>query len=152
MKIDDCGDHDEIFTHEDPDAGLIRHFNATRLADYAFTHKEIERVVIEIEPSHADFIRTNRGIEQWKLDRLKEPWLSKPAIFVDIGDGFTLTVDGHHRYVRRHELGLKEITGYRFKLGQWEQFLVDDVPQYLNLEKLAVAENILKKAGIIPSG
>lgn len=151
MKLEQCGELDEIFTHEDPDAGVIRHFNATQLGEYAYTHKEIARVKIALDPEHAKYIITNRGIEQPKLDRLCDPWIHKPVIGVEFSDGQTLMVDGHHRYVKRHQLGFDEISAYHFKPGQWEAFLIEDMPQSINLENLGKVEKMLRERGLIPS-
>jgi hypothetical protein len=151
MKIEDCGDHDEIFTHEDEDeARTVRHFNATAMAKFARKEagKTIIRHRIQLVEDQVEFIKNNRGIERPKVDRLIEPYLSAPIIFIEFEKGIHLTVDGHHRIVRLWEEGRREAFGYEFPLGTWEPFLVEDC-EHLDLAKLAVAEQFLKEKGLL---
>jgi hypothetical protein len=150
MKIEDCGDYDEIFTHEDDD-GSIRHFNATAMQQFARHEADkgtVKRHRIQLLEDQVEFIKANRGIERPKVDRLIEPYLSAPIIFVEFQPGIHLTVDGHHRIVRLWEDGRREAFGYEFPLGTWEQFLVEEC-DHLNLAKLAVAEQFLKSKGLL---
>lgn len=128
MKIYDCDDLDEIFTHVDEDAAqTVRHFNATKMRDFARTSQEVKRHNVVLEKDQVEFIRRNRGIEQPRLDRLIEPYLSQPIIFIEFEPGLHLTIDGHHRIVRNFDDGKETLLGYEFPYGLWQQFLVEDV-------------------------
>jgi len=78
LRPGDCAYFDEIFTHVDVD-GVVRHFNATKMrravekGDILFDAMEVA-----IDPSFAEFIRLYRGIEEPKVRRLCEPYLSAP--------------------------------------------------------------------------
>jgi hypothetical protein len=127
MKLADCGPFDEVFTHEDPDTKVIRHFNATHMALYAFMHK-FEVIVMGLEARTVEFVRENRGIEPWKVQRLREPFLSRPIILIEYDDTTHLCVDGHHRIVRLWNGGRREVRAWVFPRGQWERFLIEDLP------------------------
>ena len=130
MKLVECSERDEIFTHQDPETGEIRRFNSTKMYHYAAARAGVvECLELLLDAKYAEFIRRNRGIESWKLARLKEPYLSRPIIMVELPNGHQLTVDGHHRWVRKHDLGHKVIRTYWFHAGQWEQFLIEDFPR-----------------------
>jgi hypothetical protein len=117
---------EEIFTFSDSHSGLTRSWNATAMVDYAQRHpNEIQRFVIGIEPEIVEMCRTKRGVEQWKLDRLTEPYLSYPIVMVELESRTHLMVDGNHRYVRRSELGYTTIETYLFMQEQWTRFLVN---------------------------
>lgn len=128
MRIADCGAFDEVFSHEDPQTKALRHFNATQLGLYAF-RKKLEVVELPLEESWVKFVQENRGIEWWKVTRLVEPHLSAPIVVIEFGDGTHLTVDGHHRIVRRWNDGFRDIRAWVIPKGQWEQFLIEDLPQ-----------------------
>lgn len=132
MKFSECRPLDEIFSH-DPGDEPVRHFNATRMAEAAPGLIVVEKVVVGIDQKHADFIRENRGIERWKLDRLKEPYLSRPLVLVKEADGTHTTVDGNHRFVKLVELGKDRTAAYIFPFGTWEQFLIEDMPDAVKL-------------------
>jgi hypothetical protein len=116
----------EIFTFHDPRTGLKRSWNATAMYLYAVRFpNQIERATLNIEPHIVEVCRTKRGVEQWKLDRLCEPYLSFPIVMAELEDRTYVMVDGNHRYVRRSELGYSSIQAYVYALGQWEPFLVN---------------------------
>lgn len=146
MKFAHCGDRDEIFTHEDDD-GTVRHFNATRMLQFARSKSVVERCNIELVEAQVEFIKRSRGIERPKVDRLIEPYLSQPILFIEFEPGIHLTVDGHHRIVRNWEDGKRVIHAYRFPFGVWQPFLVEDL-ENITLAKLAEASQRLKEAGI----
>jgi hypothetical protein len=115
----------EIFTHHNPETGRARSWNATAMFDYAVHFpNQIQRVTLDIEPHIVEVCRTKRGVEQWKLDRLRDPYLSFPIVMAELESRTHLMVDGNHRYVRRSEIGYSSIQAYVFSLGQWERFLV----------------------------
>jgi len=85
---------------------------------------QVQRVTLDIEPHIVEVCRTKRGVEQWKLDRLRDPYLSFPIVMAELESRTHLMVDGNHRYVRRSQIGYTSIQAYFFSLGQWEPFLV----------------------------
>lgn len=79
-----------------------------------------------IEPPHVENTRRNKGIEQDRLDRLVEPYLSKPCIgALWTPEGGINIVDGHHRIIKRHDMGLKTFDVWIFHPLIWRQFLLD---------------------------
>lgn len=114
----------KIFTYHNPDTRVLQLFNATQMLQYAIKSGKIERFEVPLSASWIDYCRKYRGIEQPRLDRLREPYLSIPAVFVALPDGTHLAVDGHHRMVKRFELGYDSIEGYVFTLIQAQRFLV----------------------------
>lgn len=119
----------EVFTHVHPRTGALRTFDVKAMYEYASENAGmIECIDIPLDAAFVSFIRQHRGIEQWKLDRLREPFLSRPTLMVDLPDRTQLTVDGHHRWIRRHELGYTTIACYWFRPGQWERFLIERGP------------------------
>ncbi len=115
----------EVFTHYDPRTGRTRAWNATALYDYAVRFPNlVERATLDLEPQIVEMCRAKRGVEQWRLDRLCEPYLSLPIVMVELEERTHLMVDGNHRYVRRWEMGYSLINAYIYALGQWEPFLV----------------------------
>lgn len=130
MKLRDCHPFDEIFEHRDEHTGERRFFNATKLAAYAVEHGLACKVDFGAE--FVRFIEKHRGVEEWKIQRLCEPYLSEPITAIEMEDGSTLTVDGHHRTVRHfRDTGKTEMCAYRLSLGQWEPFVVEDFPPEL---------------------
>ena len=112
---------DEIFTWNGPDGVL--HFNATRAYLWALRGGEgVSRVIANVSADQIEQIRRERGIEQRKLDRLCEPWLSMPIVAVQMPGGTVLTIDGHHRLVKR---GPGEFRFLLIAEPYWKQFLVE---------------------------
>lgn len=130
MKLADCNPFDEVFSWEDPDTKVLKHFNATMMGRYAVEHR-FPVVEFEMTQEVVNFIKKFRGTEQWKLDRLKEPYLSLPVIMLDCDDGTQLCVDGHHRILRRWAAGVKLVDAYVFPNGEWSQFVIEDLPTCL---------------------
>lgn len=130
MKMSQCRPTDELFTHISDD-GLVRHFNASAMArcmDVMVLNKDAELVIAEMDPEFVTFIKERRGVEPWKVSRLKEPFLSLPLIGACMEDGSVLTVDGHHRMVVLHSMKRTSYPIYLVRLGAWAPFLVTDMP------------------------
>lgn len=155
MRASECAPTDEVFTHIEDGTGIVRHFNASAMSRAAPTllrHNKVTLIHAEIDKEFVAFILQRRGVEAYKLARLREPYLSIPTIGVDMGDDTVLVVDGHHRLVVRNSLGEKLYDMYRFPLGQWGQFLVTDIPDSLSFsladatfnEQGKVTEDFLK--------
>jgi hypothetical protein len=129
MKYVDCHLADQIYTHIDPTDGTVRHFNASAMIDACKTgHCPFKRLIIPIEPLFVQLCLEQRGIEPHRLVRLTTEQLDDPILGARFPDGTTLTVDGHHRYVRRYQLNHKTITMWVMFPLHWKRFLIDDLP------------------------
>lgn len=132
----DLQDKDEFFTHQDDD-GTMRHFPAAamyRLAEkIRGTTPMIKCVKVRITQTQVDFIRKNMGIEQERLNRLCEPYLSRPGVAIEWGGdrGNSITyIDGNHRIVKLWDMNIKEIKTYIFERDLWEQCTVNFRPEF----------------------
>lgn len=142
----DIQQFDQFFTHKDDD-GTLRHFAVDAM--YRFAEKlagicpDIICATVTMKSFPIDFIRREMGIEQPRLDRLIEPYLSKPMVAIqwDPCEGWpngTMTlVDGNHRVVRLSELGAQTVRVFMFKQALWEQFLID----ILNYDEAALKQD-----------
>lgn len=113
---------DEYFTYQDPDTRQIRCFNVTRMRRFALVAGKL--IHFPLYEAMVQSVAENRGIEEPKLKRLREPYLSQPILCIAYGDGTYLTVDGHHRMVRRWQEGFRAISAYVLEVGQWERFVL----------------------------
>lgn len=135
MKMAQCFPTDEIFTHiEESEGGIeiVHHINASAM--FREASSAIERGIAEVvetffEPEFVEFIRERRGVEQHKIDRLCEPYLSMPCLGFWMPDGSCLTVDGHHRIVKNFEAGEKTYKIVVFDYEFLDYFCVDDIPE-----------------------
>lgn len=131
MKCSECLPMDEVFTHIDED-GAVRHINASALmrdAEDALNYGVADVIELPMEGEFVQFIRDSRGVEEHRLARLCEPYLSMPCLGIEFPDGGVLTVDGHHRIVKWHALGH---TTYRMVLyhgSQLPKYCIDDFPE-----------------------
>lgn len=120
----------EIFSFEDYTTGEKMIFAATAMNQFAEQYAgqvdTIQTLSIRIDPEHVDIIKTRRGIEQPRLDRMTPEYRDKPIIGAFAQDGSFITVDGNHRFIKRHEAGFKNIRAYCFKYPFWRQFLIHD--------------------------
>ena len=124
MKIEECADTDQIFTHEVD--GKVRHFNATKMYDWAVANPEnVDKVLFPLDAAHVEFIKNNAGVEEAKIDRLAYPWLGMPIVAIEFEPGFILIVDGNHRFVKLFNDGEKQIKAFVFQMGTWEPFLLE---------------------------
>jgi hypothetical protein len=130
MQLTECRPLDEIFSWQDEDATEAYVFNASAL-QRAIDCKEVvgEELVIPLGKGWVDYVQNCRGVEQWKLDRLVDPWLSKPILGVLMPDGSTLSIDGHHRTVKTWQQGRIYITVLRFTLAQVMPYVVVGIPE-----------------------
>lgn len=133
MKMAQCFPTDEIFTHiEETEGGLevVRHINASAM--FREAESAIQRGIAEVieafyEAEFIEFIKERRGVEQHKIDRLCEPYLSMPCLGFWMPDGSLLTVDGHHRMVKNFESGEKTYKVVAFDYEFLEYFCVEDM-------------------------
>lgn len=112
---------DEIFEYV-PNNGNDRiFFNATKLATYAEAHGE---PIITSLDGIAQHILVNGGIEENRVERLCEPYLSRPATAVLMPDDTTLIVDGNHRIVRLWRDGKTVFKLYRVKFEECKPYIL----------------------------
>jgi len=128
----------EIFTHKEFATGKVRVFDISSMREFARLNAAsgdfsdiLLNARIPLEKSEAEFIRENHGIEQKRLERLKNPWLSEPLIAISWeqtseGQDVITVIDGNHRFVRKHDDGEKEILCYIFRRELWENFVLPD--------------------------
>ena len=127
MKVADCGALDEIFSHIDDGDGKTRHFNATAMIEAVTTTPGVQAITVGIDDAFAAYMLKARGIELPRLASIDDRRLEVPLIAVTWYDESVLIVDGHHRYVKRSQLGKEYVHVYLFPLGSWDEFLVEGV-------------------------
>ena len=151
IPLSSCGPKDEIFSFLNEDTGEQLHFNATVMYAWCVVedsklgpkegHPCFEKLVAPIDPGHIEHILLKKNIEQHRLDRLCEPYLSRPALSVLFHDGTTTMIDGHHRLVVKARLGDESFVMYRVFPGTWEMFLVPvvmgNIREYLGVDQRA---------------
>lgn len=124
--------HGEMFTCRDNE-GVLRTFPVTMMREFAEKHHATCADIIVwrnmyIQPDHVEHIRKNMGIEQARLDRLCEPYLSQPLIgqvfdvHPEINKIAMDIIDGNHRMVKLREMGRNHTDCYLFLPRLWEQF------------------------------
>lgn len=113
---------DENFVHEDPD-GTTRVFVINTFARLAYRHWRLcDAYYIDLNEPFIEFVKTDRGIEPPKVERLKPPYLYWPILHVVMPDESTLTIDGHHRLVRLWQEGEHRAAAVRIPLQLWAPF------------------------------
>lgn len=132
MLMRDCDICDEIFTHIDERTGLVRNFNATKMqqaAEFLLTAGRIALICVAMDRPFIRYMRTHRGLEEWKLQRLVEPYLSIPIIGAELrSENSVLTVDGHHRLSVLESRGDETYMMYLFPEDVWTGYLLTDMP------------------------
>lgn len=147
MRMRDCRPTDEVFTHIDSVSMVARHINASAmLRDAPRRIKEGKAQVItaEFDALFIQFIREHRGLEQGKLDRLVEPFLSIPILGFWMDDDTMLTVDGHHRLVRLFDAGEEYYTAVVFDNDLLGPYCIEDMPS--DLSDALVEDTLLLQA------
>lgn len=120
----------EVFTHHDGATGVVMTFLSGfmfRFAEANHEHTEcIKLLTLNIDPGHVENTLRNKGIEQERLDRLIEPYLSRPCVgcMWDNKGGVNI-IDGHHRIVKLHQAAVKTFRAYVFHPLMWKQFLIE---------------------------
>ena len=83
---------------------------------------------IPVTAETAQDIRQNYGVEQHRLDRLVEPFISRlPLLAIAYSDEEPYTyniIDGSHRYVKHHELGYTTVKAHLFLPSLWRQMVM----------------------------
>lgn len=122
----------EVFSWTDPDTGETIDFDATSARRWAEANPELvefhEAPIDDQFREFAQFVMQNRGIVEYRLKRLCEPYLSEPTLSVLMPDFATLTIDGHHRVVRWYLDGRATWKSIRIPLGYWERFVISRKP------------------------
>lgn len=130
--------HDEVFTFVGNERGKreVYHFNATRIREYIETQRATDPSVAEFQvvpltDENIRHIRDNNGVEIDKLARLAQrPDLyCQPVLLCDMGhhDGkdWHVMIDGNHRSVLLHGMGIYRIPAWLVPEKTWRQFLID---------------------------
>lgn len=141
----------EIFTHLDNE-GVARSFLCETMFNFAWSYPSdrIIRTFAPVDAKIASYMRTNHGIEQERVDRMSEPYLSRPLLAIGWDDAPTEShevtiIDGAHRIVRLHEMGQTSARMFVFLYPFWENFML---PREVS-DRL-VAEGVLHRAsGVI---
>jgi hypothetical protein len=123
MKIPDV---QQTYTHQDTD-GTMRMFMVGSMQLFIEDYpdcKLFKKITADITPDFVVWAREKQGIEQARLDRLCEPYISKPCIGILWDDGSLHVVDGNHRMVRLFELGRKTTEIYVFAPQLWPSFVL----------------------------
>ena len=108
IHVTKCRALDQIFTYIRPDKTVV-HYNATQLREWAFDNPQAtERRVMLLTPELIHRIENTRGIEEWYLTKINYATCLEPILSVAMGDGSSLTIDGHHRAVWLFRRGIKE--------------------------------------------
>jgi hypothetical protein len=125
------------FTYQDPDTGEVTTIAVERLArDPDLLALEVFLIPVIREVAE-EFLR-DRGIEQHRLARITADDLDKYPMMIAIWpDGSHLTLDGHHRYVKAHNLGLPHAQARMIPETIWGRYVVEGVPELLDIEALA---------------
>lgn len=154
LKIENA---QECFTHYDGDNDIYRTFMIGTMnhfvADYPFSPMLV-RKQIEITPEIVDYTRKQCGIEQARVDRMKEPYLSKPIIAIlwpdKPSDGVTV-VDGNHRIVRLWDMGVRKVNTVIFHPDLWKHLILppDAQKRFLAHEGLNADNLHAKDSGIL---
>lgn len=129
MKIEmDIDPNQQIFTHIE-DNGKSRSFLVETMAQFANEYPkamQLKFILASVDASHVEYLRINGGIEQHRLDRLKEPYSSIPLIGIEWEDKTIMIVDGNHRMIKAYEEGRKDLKMVIFKFPFWENFLLPE--------------------------
>lgn len=134
----DIQQFDQFFTHKDDD-GTLRHFAVAAMYRFAERVAHISPHItcanVTMQSFPIDYIRREMGVEQARLDRLIEPYLSKPLIAIQWHpcprwpEGTMTLVDGNHRVVKLSEMGAETVRCFLFNQVLWEKFLIE-IPDY----------------------
>lgn len=102
--------------------------------------RDLEFILAPIDKKLADYMRSNHGVEDDRLERLDDPYLSAPIIGIRWPDDEVTIIDGAHRVVKNVWQGKSQIKMVIFKYPFWEQFLLPD-----HVAEKLVADGIMKR-------
>ena len=130
IDVREIGIREEIFTHIPDDGGPQITYAVTRMMLHCgLPDSGVEKFIVPVDEEHAKYCLAQRGVEQHRLDRLAEPWLWLPLLFIAQPDSSHLLADGTHRYVRLWQMGVKETAAFMMTWDQAQPFIVEGVPQ-----------------------
>lgn len=149
-------DPQEIFTHLEKDTNIARTFLVETMLEFALRYagdplfdQLLVCARVPLKREVAAYLRTNQGIEEDRLARLRDPYLDAPIMAISWGleegaDNITV-IDGNHRYVKKAERGDESINVFIFRQDLWEQFIL---PRHLS-EKLVNEGFLDRVSGMI---
>ena len=116
------------YVYQDPDTNEITVIAVERLARDP-DMLALEVFLIPVIPEVVIQFMQERGIEQHRLARITADDLEKYPMMIGIWpDGAHLTLDGHHRYVKAHDLGLLHTQARMIPETIWGRYVVEGVP------------------------
>lgn len=151
MNALDCGPKDQIFSHIDL-RGVARHFNASAMTRAVLMGQvKPMPVVCDLYQELIDHTMAHGGIEEAHIENVAET-SEHPVLLVEFADGESLLVDGNHRIIWRWRHGLRNVKALVFKPGQWEPFLVENMPEQVSIACLlnVIAGNPAKPTEKVP--
>lgn len=77
----------------------------------------------DLTPETLEFIQANREIDPARVAELTPAEADEPILALACPDGEHLFIDGHHRLVRRHQLGHKTFLFYNIPLADAPRLL-----------------------------
>ena len=135
----------ECFTHKDND-GTYRTFLIEPMR--AWAKKTIKPIVFPFPQYLYDHIMQDMGIEEDRVKRLREPFLSEPLVSIQWPDETLTIVDGNHRAVKLFRQKNLTLCSYVIPYPVWEQFLAVSVqdPEELLHRRSGMIEHETSKA------
>lgn len=125
----------QVYTSVDNDDGFTFHVDCTKLLvdclEAILKNAPLAPIVkVPLSQDYYLHILKHGGIEEPKVRRLREPYLSVPGILLNRTDkGFQITADGNHRVVRRWRDGHSHIRMFLVEPDVWKNYLVDYPPE-----------------------
>jgi hypothetical protein len=131
LKMADIPLFDETFTHEADDGTQTTYAAAALFRFCEANPDKVEKLLVPVDQEHADFMYSNRGVEEDRLRALveKPEALKKPILFIQMPDLSVLLVDGTHRYVLYYHVGCPSIPAYMVPWEIGKNFIIEDIPQ-----------------------
>jgi len=126
----------EMFTHLDTD-GVLRMFFVGTMRLFAEDYPKcpgIKFIRAPIDERLIQHLEKKAGIEDERIARLTEPYISRPAIGIMWPDDTTTIVDGNHRAVALWRKGVREFPMVIFACGFWKHFTLTDEEQARAIE------------------
>jgi hypothetical protein len=120
------GPKDIMYVWTDDKTLLTYTFAIGRMAE-AIKLLKPDHTYVALDEDHYKFVRDNRGIEEHRLDRLRniDPYFLDPIIMAYWPhDKSWLTLDGNHRTVALYESGFRHVKAVMCQPEFWKQFLV----------------------------
>lgn len=121
---------DQVFTYEHHDTRELLHFDTSLLGRiYKQAPELFTRITLEVTPEMYAMVMKYRGIEEPKIDALTDAQLAEPGLAAIFPPDSSVTVDGHHRLVKRYRNGLREMDFLYTVRRVWEHCLLPATPE-----------------------